>query len=96
MEIGKRLKLLRRERGITQSYLADKLYVSVQTINKWENGKCLPDAINLLHISDFYNISLDDLMRNESLRSSKQRKVKLRKNLLSFLHPFIFLFRKKT
>lgn len=53
MEIGKELKKLRKESNITQEYLAEKLYVSIQTINKWENGKCLPDAINLLHILNF-------------------------------------------
>lgn len=65
MELDKELKRLRKEKGVTQECLAKKICVSIQTINKWENGKCLPDAINLLNISQFYDISLDVLMKNE-------------------------------
>lgn len=80
LEIGKQLKLLRNNRGITQCYLANELYVSVQTINKWENGKCLPDAINLLNISQFYGVSLDILMNNEI---PKKMKVSRKKSILT-------------
>ncbi|MEH5672050.1 helix-turn-helix transcriptional regulator [Enterobacter cloacae] len=76
MEIGKELKKLRKENNITQEYLAEKLYVSIQTVNKWENGKCLPDAINLLHIAQFYGVSLDVLMKNEMRKNKKVKHVK--------------------
>ncbi|HCY0202165.1 TPA: helix-turn-helix transcriptional regulator, partial [Staphylococcus aureus] len=75
MEIGKELKKLRKENNITQEYLAEKLYVSIQTVNKWENGKCLPDAINLLHIAQFYGVSLDVLMKNEMRKNKKVKHV---------------------
>ncbi|HAR5874407.1 TPA: helix-turn-helix transcriptional regulator [Staphylococcus pseudintermedius] len=80
MDLDQELRRLRKEKGITQEYLANELYVSIQTINKWENGKCLPDAINLLHIAQFYEISLDDLMKNEvpkSLSKEKRKKHRL-------------------
>lgn len=91
MEIGKKLKLLRNDRGITQCYLANELYVSVQTINKWENGKCLPDAINLLNISQFYGVSLDVLMNNEISQKMKVDDKKLK--CLNFSNV-IYLFKK--
>ncbi|WP_440857570.1 helix-turn-helix domain-containing protein [Staphylococcus shinii] len=65
MCLSEDLKKLRKEKGFTQEYIAKKLYVSIQTINKWENGKCLPDVINLVNIAKFYKVSLDELLRNE-------------------------------
>ncbi|SUM53649.1 Cro/CI family transcriptional regulator [Staphylococcus epidermidis] len=96
MEIGKELKKLRKESNITQEYLAEKLYVSIQTINKWENGKCLPDAINLLHIAQFYGVSLDVLMNNEIRQNKKVKHVKKRPILRCFLIVCCFLKSKKT
>ena len=96
MELDKELKRLRKERGITQEYLAKKLYVSVQTIYKWENGKCLPDAINLLNIAQFYEVSLDYLMKNEVPVNYKLRKMERKNILFSTLSIFRFLFKKKV
>ena len=90
MEIGKELKKLRKESNITQEYLAKKLYVSIQTINKWENGKCLPDAINLLHIAQFYGVSLDVLMNNEIRQNKKVKHVKKRPILRCFFNCLLF------
>lgn len=73
MELDKNLKQLRKENNITQEYLAQKLYVSIQTINKWENGKCLPDVSNLLHISEFYGVSLDFLMKNKLVQNFSKK-----------------------
>ena len=89
MEIGKELKKLRKESNITQEYLAEKLYVSIQTINKWENGKCLPDAINLLHIAQFYGVSLDVLMNNEIRQNKKVKHVKKRPILRCFFNSLL-------
>ncbi|WP_437792609.1 helix-turn-helix domain-containing protein [Macrococcoides caseolyticum] len=60
-----RLKELRKKKGKTQQQMAEDLSISIQSINKWENGKCLPDAINLLNISKYFNISIDDLLDNK-------------------------------
>lgn len=96
MYLDKELKDLRKRKGITQEHLANKLYVSIQTINKWENGKCLPDAINLLNIAQFYEISLDVLMRNEILQKVKAKKKERKFNLRIFFNNFRFLKNKKT
>lgn len=96
MELDKELKKLRTEKGVTQEYLAEKLYVSVQTINKWENGKCLPDAINLLNIAQFYEVSLDYLMKNEVPSNYEQRKIKKKNTMFSKFSIFNSFFKKKT
>lgn len=90
MELDKELKLLRYDRELTQEFLAEKLCVSVQTINKWENGKCLPDAINLLNIAQFYEVSLDDLMKNEIPNELKKEKVK--KSRFRWFSTFSYIF----
>lgn len=96
MEIGKELKQLRKDNNITQEYLAKRLYVSIQTINKWENGKCLPDAINLLHVAQFYGVSLDVLMRNEMPKNIKRENTKKNSVLKEFFNSLLFLKSKKT
>ncbi|HBH2480163.1 helix-turn-helix domain-containing protein [Staphylococcus epidermidis] len=96
MEIGKELKKLRKENNITQEYLAEKLYVSIQTINKWENGKCLPDAINLLHIAQFYGVSLDVLMKNEIPQNKKVNHVKKIPILRYFFNSLLFFKNKRS
>lgn len=57
------LKTLRQGRGLSQEQLAEALGTSRQTISKWESGAALPDAINLLSLSDFFAVSTDTLLR---------------------------------
>ena len=55
----------RKERGMTQEELADRLSVSRQTVSKWENGDCMPDADKFIRLSDILEISLDELAGRE-------------------------------
>lgn len=48
MEFGQRMKGYRIDAGMNQEELADKIYVSRQTISSWENGKSYPDIHSLL------------------------------------------------
>jgi len=48
--LSKNLKILRIKKDVSQEFLSKKIGVSIQTINKWENDKCLPDAYNLLTV----------------------------------------------
>ncbi len=56
----------RKERGMTQEELADRLSVSRQTVSKWENGECMPDAEKFIRLSDILGISLDELVGREA------------------------------
>ena len=59
MEIGVKLKEARIKSGLTQEMLQKKIQVSRQTISNWENEKSFPDIVNVIKLSDLYNISLD-------------------------------------
>lgn len=65
MNLDKNLKVLRIFHEITQEKLAAEIGVSIQAINKWENGKCLPDIFNLLKLADYYHISVETLTKKE-------------------------------
>ena len=65
MELGKRLKDLRNRMGMTQDELAERLFVSRQTISSWENDKSYPDIHSLLMISELFSVSLDTLVKGD-------------------------------
>ena len=58
------LKPLRKQNGLTQEQIAEKLGVSRQTIAKWERGECLPDLENVIALADIYEVTVDSLVRN--------------------------------
>lgn len=62
MNIGKIISAKRKELGITQQVLADKLHVSFQAISKWENGISYPDIETLPLLASVLNISTDSLL----------------------------------
>lgn len=66
MKFGDRLKTSRLEKGLTQEQVAHKFYVTRQTISGWENEISYPDITNLIRISDYYQISLDTLLKEDS------------------------------
>lgn len=65
MKIADKIKQLRQQNNFTQEELAKKLMVSRQAISKWETGNSLPDIENLLNISNLFEISLDELIKND-------------------------------
>lgn len=65
MELQKRLVELRTERGLSQEDLAEKLYVSRQTISNWERGKTYPDINSLLLMATYFDVSLDHLIKGD-------------------------------
>lgn len=62
MNFHKTLQRLRKEKGLSQEELGEKLGVSRQTISKWEGASAYPDMLNLLTISRFFEISVDELI----------------------------------
>ena len=56
MEIGKQIRKYRTELKLSQDDLADKVYVTRQTISNWEHGKSYPDIISVIKIINFFNI----------------------------------------
>ena len=65
MELGNRLKELRKQQNINQDELAEKLFVSRQTISNWENDKSYPDIQSVLLISEIFKVSVDQLLKGD-------------------------------
>lgn len=72
MEFNNRLYELRKQRGLSQEELANKLNVSRQTISKWEVGDSTPDMEKLVAIGDLFDISLDELVSGKVLVCTEQ------------------------
>ncbi len=65
MEIGSQIKKLRNALGLSQEELAEKIYVTRQTISNWENEKSYPDIHSLLALSSIFEVSLDQLIKGD-------------------------------
>ena len=65
MELGKQIKKHRQEKQLSQEELADRVYVSRQTISNWENDKSYPDVNSLVLLSEIFQISLDNLIKGD-------------------------------
>ncbi|MBO5333761.1 MAG: helix-turn-helix transcriptional regulator [Clostridia bacterium] len=68
--IGKKLYELRKQSGFTQDYVAEKLGVSAQAVSKWENDIACPDIMTLPNIAELYEITIDELFKNEDIQSN--------------------------
>lgn len=65
IEIANRLVNLRKEKGLSQEQLAEKIGVSRQAVSKWERSEASPDTDNLIMLARLYEISLDELLRTD-------------------------------
>ena len=65
MELGKQIRMYRQEAQLSQEELADRVYVSRQTISNWENDKSYPDVNSLVLLSEVFHISLDKLIKGD-------------------------------
>ena len=91
MRFGERLYKLRSDKNISQEELAELLDVSRQSISKWENDKAYPEMTRLLFMSDYFDVSLDYLMRGlEDEKSEDESAVTYKsKNLLAVWNNFV-------
>ena len=65
MELSTQIKKYRTNMNLSQDALAEKIYVTRQTISNWENSKNYPDIHSLLLLSSLFNISLDQLIKGD-------------------------------
>lgn len=65
MELGKQIRMYRQEAQLSQEELADRVYVSRQTISNWENDKSYPDVNSLVLLSEVFHISIDKLIKGD-------------------------------
>lgn len=65
MEVGTQIKMYRSKRGLSQDELAEKIFVSRQSISNWETGKTYPDIHSLLLLCEVFSVSLDQLVKGD-------------------------------
>ena len=66
-KMGAFLQALRREQGLTQEQLGEKLHISSKTISRWETGTYMPPVEMLLALSETYGVSMNELVAGERL-----------------------------
>lgn len=65
MIFSEKLQLIRKNKGLTQEELAERLSVSRQAVAKWESGQGYPEIANLIQISNLFNVTVDYLVRDQ-------------------------------
>lgn len=75
MNFSEKLKEIRKNEGLSQEQLAEKIGVSRQAITKWETGKGLPDVENMVIIAEIFKTTLDDLLRDSAARQKQEAPV---------------------
>ena len=91
MELGTQIRKYRNERTLSQEALADKVYVSRQTVSNWENDKSYPDVKSLVLLSEVFAVSLDQLikgdveMMKEQINQTDQKKFGRLSNIFAIL-----------
>ena len=65
MDIGRKIYEIRKREGMSQSEFADKFNVTRQTVSHWENGRNYPDMGTLMRISEEYDVSFDELIKQD-------------------------------
>lgn len=63
--LGTKISELRKARNMTQDELAERMGVSPQAVSKWENDLSMPDLPILVELSNFFHVSLDDLLKEK-------------------------------
>lgn len=64
--LGRKIKELRKRRGLTQETFANELNVSFQAVSNWERGIDSPDIDNLINIAKYFNVLVDELIRPQT------------------------------
>ena len=71
MALSEKLYELRKKSGLSQEQLAEQLDVSRQAVSKWESGKAVPESDTLISISEYFNVTLDYLMKEDNSAASE-------------------------
>lgn len=74
MKLEEKLVQLRKEKGLSQMYVAEALEVSRQAISRWEVGSALPSTENLRKLAELYGVSVDALLNDQMVLSHASQK----------------------
>lgn len=73
MKFNEKLSTLRKKQGLSQEELGMELQVSRQTISKWESGQSYPDFQKLVLLSDYFAMTLDELVKDIDVQDIRDR-----------------------
>ena len=93
MEFNEKLLQLRKAKGLTQEELAEALYVSRTAVSKWESGRGYPSIDSLKEISNYFSVTIDDLLSGEKLilLAEKENKTNI-KNMCGLMFGILDIF----
>lgn len=93
MEIGNQIRKYRADLSLSQEELAEKIYVTRQTVSNWENAKSYPDIHSLLLMSALFGVSLDELIKGDVEKMKTEiNKDNIRKfNRYSIIYTLLFV-----
>ena len=95
VEFGEQLRRAREAKGMTQQSLAEQLYVTRQSVSRWECGDRYPDLLTTKKISQILEVSLDDLLSGKEMTKVVERNPvvenKVVNNIVIVLYAFVVL-----
>jgi Predicted transcription factor, homolog of eukaryotic MBF1 len=83
--IGKFISNCRKDKGLTQMQLAEKLNITNRAVSKWETGKSCPDVSIMLELCDILEITVNELLSGERISMENYQK-KAEENLIELQH----------
>lgn len=103
MNLREKIYNLRKERGLSQEEMAEKLGVSRQAVSRWEMNTAIPDAVNLLALSKLFSVSADYLLNDDYLsdkdipavktaRAHERSEANIRATFKVFIMPMLTFF----
>lgn len=72
MKFNEKIFKLRKEKGLSQEELGMEMQVSRQTVSKWEAGQSYPDFTRLVMLSDFFHMTLDELVKDIDVQEVRE------------------------
>ena len=94
IKIGKFIAVLRKEKGLTQEQLGEKLGVTNKTISRWENGNYMPDVEMLSLLSKEFGVSINEIISGERLLAKDFQKA-ADDNLITALNNSTFTLKER-
>ncbi len=84
IKTGKFISSMRKEQGLTQKDLAEKLFISDKTVSKWETGRGLPEVSLMLPLCEILNINVNELLTGERI-ADESYKEKAEENMMNLI-----------
>ena len=95
IQIGKFIAKLRKEQGLTQEQLGEKIGVTNKTVSRWETGVYLPPADAMLALGELFNVSVNEILNGKRLTDAEYKEA-AEENLTQAIKASIFSSKDKT